>query len=214
MQTDRPVYRFLEEWAQTANAIDLSAEHTLKAEITLVRAYTDPDRHYHTHNHIARALNVANRIIDQLNLSSAHWRVIALALFFHDAGLTEEKSADLARECLPTYGRLNRVCECILATKDHDVSKALGFGYECGAVVVDSDLEILAADEDEFDEYEHRVRQEYSGVSDAIFYPARRKVMEGFLAREQMYTTPYGYHNFESRARANIRRSFGSRDWE
>jgi len=74
------------------------------------------------------------------------------------------------------------------------------------ALVVDLDLASLAAEWQVFVRNGERIRAEYSIYGDAEFDAGRRAVLEGFLARDRIYHTPWGAR-LEDRARRNLERA-------
>ena len=139
-----------------------------------------------------------------------------MALFYHDAVYethakdNEERSAELARDVLEEYCRMNdeiaaSVASLILATR-HD---ATATGGDC-RVLVDIDLSILGAQIDRFDEYERQIRFEYSWVPESDFKKGRAAVLEAFLARDTIYNTDLFQARLEERARNNLRRSLAA----
>ena len=56
--------------------------------------------------------------------------------------------------------------------------------------MTDVDLAILGQPPTIFDEYERRVRLEYSHVPETAFRAGRAKVLQTFLKRETIYRTP------------------------
>jgi predicted metal-dependent HD superfamily phosphohydrolase len=170
--------------------------------------YLEPHRAYHTPHHLRECF----ALFAEARPLCEHPGEVALALFLHDAVYeprrrdSEEASARWARQLVQEAGAgpgvVERVCELILATK-HDAKPAGGDA----AVLVDIDLAILGADPVRFDEYEAQVRREYAHVPDLLFRPGRGKILEGFLARPSIYSTPYFKDRFEARARENIARS-------
>ena len=135
-----------------------------------------------------------------------------LALWFHDAvydpkaGDNEERSAALAKRCLGDCGIARPVAEAvdslILATKNHTVRAGAD-----AAVVVDVDLSILGRDEERFGEYEEQIRREYAWVPAAVFASKRAEILEGFLARDQVFATQWFRSKYEQQARRNLEAS-------
>jgi predicted metal-dependent HD superfamily phosphohydrolase len=73
--------------------------------------------------------------------------------------------------------------------------------------VVDADLSILGTDDATFDQYERDVREEYAMFDDATYRAGRRRVLEAFLGRSSIFSTPRARELWEARARANLARS-------
>ena len=76
-----------------------------------------------------------------------------------------------------------------------------------GFALLDVDLAILGAPASIFDAYEAQVRAEYAAVPETDFRKGRRNILEGFLARNPIFHTPYFTALCELQARANLKRS-------
>lgn len=170
----------------------------------LTRAYAEPQRYYHTRQHIAECLlefDTARHLADQPE-------AVELALWFHDAVYdpkaadNEEKSAALARQCLSAGGvpqLAATVGELVMMTKSHRTESDGD-----GALIVDVDLSILGQSGPRFAEYEDQIRQEYEWVPKPIFNAKRGELLRGFLARNQIYGTRFFAAKYESQARRNL----------
>jgi predicted metal-dependent HD superfamily phosphohydrolase len=173
----------------------------------LCRAYAEPQRHYHTLQHLSECLAQAGEV-ERL---AEHPGEVMVALWFHDAVYdthtsgNEARSADWARAVVMQTGSddaANRVHGLVMATQHHAVPGS------CDArVLADVDLSILGADAARFDEYERQVREEYRHVPAFIFRRKRRAVLQGFLERPRLFNTPSYVARLEARARDNLRRS-------
>lgn len=171
----------------------------------LLAAWSEPQRHYHTLQHLGECL--------------AHFRTLAhlpehplevrLALWFHDAIYdlgrhdNEARSADWAQAEMRAAGLPLAMAERVAAlimTTCHNASPA-GTDAE---VVVDIDLWILGAPAARFDEYERQVRQEYGHLPDAIYRAGRSAILQQFLARDRLFSTEVFRERFEKQARENI----------
>jgi predicted metal-dependent HD superfamily phosphohydrolase len=105
-----------------------------------------------------------------------------------DNGLDEETRRRLYELVMVTQHN------CVPATADE-------------AVLVDTDLAILGASSARFEEYDQHIRLEYQYVPPPVYRQKRRQVLERFLARERIYTTPSYFEAFEQQARANLVRA-------
>jgi predicted metal-dependent HD superfamily phosphohydrolase len=172
----------------------------------LVRAYGEPQRHYHTLQHLRECL--------------AHWEAasplarrpeeVELALWFHDAVYdpqradNEERSAEwahasvLAAGCAPEVA--DRVAALVRATAGHEAPA----DDPDAQLLLDIDLAILGAGEARFAEYERQVRAEYAHVPEPQFRAGRARILAGFLARPRLYATQAFHDALEQRARANL----------
>lgn len=177
----------------------------------LVRRYGEPQRYYHTLEHIAACLYHLDTVADRLERAVE----VELAIWFHDAvydpdrGDNEAMSADLARDALrelkldPALGE--RVAGLILVTRHSAVSPS-----EDGRYLQDIDLAILGEKREVYDGYAARIRKEYSHVAEPYFRRGRRKVLEAFLGRERIFSTDHFFTRLEPRARENLARELGA----
>ena len=174
----------------------------------LQRRYAEPQRHYHTMQHLGECLTWFERE----KALAEHPGEVALALWFHDAIYdvhahdNEARSADWAREALLEAGAdgdaAGRVHALVMATR-HD---AVPEGRDA-ELLIDIDLSILGAERPRFDEYERQVQAEYAFVPDEVRLPRRRAILQRFLDRKAIYATARMHALLEAQARANLKRS-------
>lgn len=174
----------------------------------LAKRYSEPHRHYHTLEHLDACLRHLSGVMALLERPHE----VALALWFHDAiydvGATdnEQRSADWARECLLAAGgasdAADRVHASILVTR-HDQPAQTSDQQ----LLLDVDLAILGAPDDVFDAYERQIVDEYQSVPRAAFRRNRRRILQGFLDRPQIYHSARFLATREAQARANLQRS-------
>lgn len=174
----------------------------------LVKCYSEPHRKYHTMRHLHECFAYLERVRSFAEYAGE----VQLALWFHDAIYdtrkkdNEERSAEWARASALAAGiaddQASRIHELVMATKHN----AVPAGRDA-SVLVDIDLGILGADEARFDEYEIQVREEYSWVPGLLYRRGRRKILQEFVSRENIYSTEYFRDQCEARARSNIGRS-------
>ncbi|MDA1018222.1 MAG: N-methyl-D-aspartate receptor NMDAR2C subunit [Planctomycetota bacterium] len=184
----------------------------------LLAAHTESARVYHNHEHIADCLQQ----LDLLLAASESERVpftdsaapheVEIAIWFHDAVYdpraadNERRSADWAGSFLRDAGMaeegIDRVEADIMATRHSDPPKDVA-----EQIIVDIDLSILGRAEDEYDRYEDRIRREYAFVPDAVFCGRRSEILQSFLDRSRIFTTPFFANRFETEARRNLKRS-------
>lgn len=174
----------------------------------LVACYSEPHRKYHTIQHLDECL----RHLDGVRELAEHVNEVEVALWFHDAIYdttkkdNEKRSAEWARESVVAAGvpgeKADRIYGLVMATEHN----AVPAGRDA-EVLVDIDLGILGAAADRFDDYEVQVREEYSWVPEPLYRAARKKVLEGFVNREWIYSTPPFRSKHETQARENIARS-------
>jgi predicted metal-dependent HD superfamily phosphohydrolase len=173
--------------------------------IELQRRYGEPQRHYHTLQHLGECLSA----FDAARGLAEHPDEVELALWFHDAIYdikgheNEQRSADWARAALTDAGvaaeAAQRVHALVMATRH----TAVPSGRD-EQLLVDIDLSILGAERGRFDEYEQQIRKEYAYVPGFLFRRKRREILKGFLDRPAIYSTPYFHDALEARARENL----------
>lgn len=171
----------------------------------LVAAYQEPQRRYHTTEHLAECLALVDQHRD-LARSPAEFE---MAMWFHDAVYNvtasdnEVRSAEWARDALTGAGvspnRIGTVCQHIMATLHSALPEP---GDQ--TLLVDVDLAILGAPRARFEAYEEQVRDEYSWVPETVFRRKRSDVLTGFLKRPTIYGTSRLHALLEDSARANL----------
>jgi predicted metal-dependent HD superfamily phosphohydrolase len=142
-------------WGELAGRLGLGPE--VWADI--VAAYNEPQRHYHTMEHIAAVVTDYLSLQGQFEYSDA----ALIALFFHDIVYdparadNEERSAEVVQGLL-SGDTADRACAHILATKKHEATTP------DAALVVDIDMAILAAPWPDYLRYAENVAREYLPV--------------------------------------------------
>jgi predicted metal-dependent HD superfamily phosphohydrolase len=196
----------LDRWLRLWQAAGVSGDGAPWYE-KLTRAYVEPQRHYHTQQHVAECLAE----FDGAKHLAQQPAMVELALWFHDAvydpkaGDNEEQSAVMARNCLEASGASRlaaTVSDLVIATKSHNTE----VGPDA-ALMVDVDLSILGQGEQRFAEYEGQIREEYRWVPKLIFNSKREEILERFLARSRIYATDIFATKYEQQARRNLESS-------
>ncbi|QKS85415.1 HD domain-containing protein [Pseudomonas bijieensis] len=179
----------------------------------LIRHYCEPHRAYHNLQHLQECLRVRRCI----NAACQACAEIDLALWFHDAICAPLRSDNELRSAqwLDAVARdsglgdetRRRLYDLVMVTR-HDGAPASADE----AVLVDTDLAILGASFERFEEYDQQIRREYQFVPLPVYRQKRRQVLEGFLARGRIYTTAAYFDAFEQQARANLARAIDRLD--
>lgn len=179
----------------------------------LKERYAEPQRHYHTWDHIEALLAHYHQIVDRLNDPVA----VLWALYWHDAiydpqaGDNEDRSADLLNEMAHADladSTRHRADAIIRATKQHMIPDGLSAEDRSDmAFFLDIDLSILATADGVFKAYEDQIRQEYAFVPEEIYVQARNGILKGFLNRDRLYFSDYFHDQWEFRARENLKQS-------
>jgi predicted metal-dependent HD superfamily phosphohydrolase len=184
----------------------------------LLARHREKHRRYHTAAHVAWVI----RHVDELASVEPidHLDEVVAAAFYHDAvyeptyPANERASARLARRDLTSIGwdadAIERVASMIEAT-EHGTIESGGVPGDT-AVLLDADLAVLGADPAGYSTYVTGVRAEYRHVTDDEWRTGRAEVLEGFLERPTIYSTPTAHDRWETRARANLTSELASLD--
>lgn len=193
-----------ERWPSLWTALQLRMPEGALADRILAR-YAEPHRAYHTVQHLEECLGW----LDETRSAADEPSSVELAIWYHDAIYqprrddNEQASATLARSHLGQGGAptelIEQVCALIRWT-DHKTEPPHGDP----ALLVDIDLAILGAPPPRYAEYERQIRQEYDWVPLAVFRRGRAALLESFLARSRIFSTPYLYERLEQQARVNV----------
>ena len=175
--------------------------------------HSGPDRGYHGWSHPVALLALHADVAGSMH----HPEAVRCAILLHDAIYeprrtdNESRSAALANQMLKglvSDATLDRTIRLIEATARHAIPAGLPDDEaEDMALFLDMDLSILGAPPADFDAYETGVRHEDREVPDDAFRLGRADILEGFLARENLYFTDWGRARFEATARENLKRS-------
>jgi len=179
----------------------------------LVARYAEPQRRYHTLEHIEACLAALAKVE---RLSADERRALERAIWWHDAiydpqaADNEERSADLACEDLAAMGvpaaDQAEVARLILLTKGHAVAP----DDRLGAILVSIDLSILGAEPAAYDRYARQVREEYAHVPETLWRSGRSAVLKHFLEAPVIYPDPDFHARLEASARNNLARELAS----
>ncbi len=197
-------------WHQLMRRQKAPAQYIVPLWREILSAYTNPNRHYHTLQHLLDLFTQADQFRTQID----DFDTLELSIWYHDIIYqclrkdNEEKSALFAKYRLEAinYPRQKLVCcyDQINATKKHELdknSKDLDT-----ALLLDFDLSILGRDWATYEKYCDKVRKEYSIFPTFLYNRGRKKVLRQLLERPQLYQTNYYVENFESTARENLQR--------
>ncbi|WP_439625566.1 HD domain-containing protein [Gemmata sp.] len=196
------------QWVRLVAAFGVAPADAYPPFDRLVAAYTAPDRHYHTLEHLGEMFRVAGRL-------AAHTRdplAVQLAIWFHDAVYdprakdSEARSAALAADELTALGVPPATVEAVqrLVTATAHLLGDAPPADPDAAVVIDADLAILGAADARYRRYAADVRREYAFVPDADYRTGRAAVLRRFLARPRIYHHDVLFEEGEARARENL----------
>ena len=168
--------------------------------------YREPHRRYHTGAHIEHCLS-------QFDLASGGMHepdAVEMALWFHDAIYdiptqdNERRSAELFAARAGGRGSeqfRSTVHRLIMATAHCEPPGTLDEAF-----IVDIDLSSFGLPWEAFLRDSRAVREEFSRVTDAEFYPRQKKFLESLAARPAFCFTEFFRDLHETRARRNIER--------
>lgn len=201
--TDLYMDRLQDSWSSNWHALGCKQDTRLMDQ--LMAAYAEPQRKYHTQQHLAECLT----LFEQYAHLAARPHEVAIALWFHDAVYdlraadNEAESAAWAQAALAAavvnQDAILRVRDLIMATC-HDAVP----DDRDQQLLVDIDLAILGAEEGRFAEYEAQVREEYAWVPEPQFRQVRAGLLAQLLARPSIYNTLAFQERFEAQARQNL----------
>lgn len=187
-----------EHWNTLAARIALQGIALVGVQV--LQRYAEPHRVFHTHRHL-------RQVLDLLEQAQADTHLL-LAAWFHDAVYrpghadNEARSAELARQSLGDFGYaagdLDVVCRAVMATASHRNDTA-DF-----APLLDADLAILGAPQQEYAAYRTAIRQEFHAVPEFLFRRGRRAFLRSLLDRPAIFATQWGLARFEDNARRNL----------
>ena len=179
---------------------------------SLIRRYSEPQRRYHTVDHLAFVLDRIN----EFAVSGNDLFLVRLAAWFHDAvyaiparELTnEEASARLAVRSLIDAGMdqedINEVTRMVRLTATHMPPP----GDKNGSLLCDADLAILGSSPEDYRRYSEAIRAEYAHVPAEEFAQARLNVLMPLLQTDIFRTTKG--RRLTAAAHANLTEECGS----
>jgi len=195
--------RFQLLWRQCL--LDQCVDNSAAIHQQLVDSYSEPQRVYHTLNHIEHCLTHFDRISAQLQNPVA----VELAIWFHDviyapgANDNEQLSADLfmelTQDCFDDSLR-NTVYQHIMATL-HDGSQ---LDNNDTKFMVDIDLSSFALPWPEFSRDSDNLRKEMSCLSDEDYYRKQIAFQQNLINQPRFFKSDYFYENYEDQARRNL----------
>ncbi|MFD9123918.1 hypothetical protein [Kitasatospora sp. NPDC059571] len=172
----------------------------------LLGRWAEPQRRYHTTEHLAAVLGHVDALAD----GAADPDAVRLAAWFHDAvyrpdrSENEERSARLAERALTEAGLgaglVAEVARLVRLTVTHHPAP----GDADGEVLCDADLAVLGSAPEQYAAYAAAVREEYAFVPEEAFRSGRAAILRQLLALPALYRTPAARERFDTAARANL----------
>ncbi|MCH9671499.1 MAG: N-methyl-D-aspartate receptor NMDAR2C subunit [Gammaproteobacteria bacterium] len=171
----------------------------------LFGAYGEAHRHYHTRAHIEDCLEQ----FDRVRVDLEHPAAVEIALWYHDAVYQPRSNSNeldsvrwavgFLRNKQADHAVIERVEQLIMATLHSATPTLVDARW-----LVDIDLSILGRDERTYSRFERNVRAEYEWVPLDAFRARRAEILQSFIARERIYSSPFFYERFEAAARRNL----------
>ncbi len=193
-------------WNNLINRLNIPVFQSMQLFIIICGCYQAPGRYYHNLDHIRTCLSMLTLMEGVENREATE-----LAIWFHDivyipgCQYNEEVSAASANCFLQQLGcgqLSNDVYNLILSTKHcADISAA---GQPVNYLVADIDLAILGAAEDQFRDFEKKIRREYGFLTEQQYKRERCSILQKFLQRSYIYYTHLFRDLYEHQARRNI----------
>jgi predicted metal-dependent HD superfamily phosphohydrolase len=193
----------------TADDADLTA-----AGDYLLSRWSEPQRHYHTADHLTAVLDV----VDRFAALAPHPERVRLAAWMHDAvydpralgDANERDSAEFAAGLLATLGvpdkATGEVARLVGLTAGHSTTS----DDPDGELLCDADLAILASPDQAYADYAAAVRREYAHVPDDDFRAGRARVLVALLELPSIYRLEPLREAWEENARVNLERELRS----
>ncbi|MFB6396429.1 metal-dependent phosphohydrolase [Polymorphospora sp. 2-325] len=210
-----PVTELSARWSAAATAAGATGTAAIAAAgRDLLDRWGEPQRHYHTVDHLAAVLGVVDGQADHADRPD----LVRLAVWFHDAvydpraagDANERASAALATATLTGLGvppdAVAEVARLVLLTAGHGATPH----DRDGALLCDADLAVLAGPAADYDRYAAAVRREYAHVPDELFRAGRGAVLRHLLDLPALYRLPVLARDWEAPARTNLGRELAA----
>jgi predicted metal-dependent HD superfamily phosphohydrolase len=176
----------------------------------LLGRWSEPQRHYHTVDHLSAVLTV----VDEHSGLAPHPERVRLAAWMHDAvydpralaDSNERDSAEFAEGLLATLGVPAEVAADVARLVGLTAGHATGDDDPDGELLCDADLAVLAGDDEQYAAYTAAVRREYAHVGDDDFRAGRDQVLKALLELPTIYRLEPLRAAWEEKARANLQR--------
>ncbi len=189
--------------------LETAEDRSAEVHQRLVEGYLEPQRYYHTLQHIEHCLRMFDDCRELLQAPAA----VELAIWFHDVVYepgqpdNELRSADLYREIahgVHDEALIEHVHGLIMATLHN------GFALEGIDVeyLVDIDLSSFGLGWDEFLRDSENLRRENPHLEDSAYYRNQGYFQNRLLERPRFFLSDFFYQRYETQARNNLARYF------
>ena len=181
--------QFKSHWLRFSSQLSIEQDVSQTLLNTLITAYKEPQRAYHTVQHIAECLAHFQNIQSSLNDSIA----VETAIWFHDAVYdpkasdNELQSAELMKSVCNEFlseQQIEKVYQWIIATQKHQPSD----DHDLNSLL-DIDLAILGSNAERFAEYQQQIQFEYAWVESDVYKVKRKQVLQQFEQMNPIYQT-------------------------
>lgn len=199
-----------EKWKMLTS---FSKKEELKEQLweEIVYRYSGQHRHYHNLNHIAHLYTLLDKYIDKITNPA----VVGFAILYHDAVYdtyssdNEEQSAAFAeahlRQLHVNTALIDNVKIFIEATKDHIMPEGAALKEDL-SLFLDFDMAILGVDEEMYNLYSEKIREEYAKYPDPLYKEGRKLALRKVLAAKNIFYTNDFRQEMEQKAHENINR--------
>lgn len=199
----------LDRWLCLMNAWGFGANR--ETFDSLLAAYSEVGRHYHTEEHILACLRHMDGCKEEIDSP----REVEVALWFHDAiykpfsSRNEKESADWAvsflKGCEAAGDEVDRVRRLVMVTEHNAPARTRDERF-----LIDFDLSILGEAPDTYESFERNIREEYRLVPSFLYRKKRAAILRGFLERPKIYTSGCFPEEVEAQARRNLSKAISN----
>lgn len=208
-----PIEALEARWLALASNLNIVTEHAARWWDEIHRCHSEPQRRYHTLEHLAELLSFLDSPFGE-PIETHRRSLVELAIFFHDivydpkSATNEEDSADLYRRFAAEVGlpdsTSTTVSLWILWTKAHAAPAGTA---EDALLFLDFDMAILSKPWKSYYLYAAQVRQEYEFIPEEVYRVKRPEYFRRQLSdTSHRFYLSKGLAHFEERARRNLAR--------
>ncbi|MGD1853834.1 MAG: hypothetical protein ACFB2W_06230 [Leptolyngbyaceae cyanobacterium] len=201
-----------ERWQRLCQQLTIQNQSAISQEFErIAAAYQEPQRAYHTAQHINECLAIMDGAA--LTLGPHAQATLEMALWYHDLVYQPQKADNEQQSAVraSTFLRANGVSDTlveeitllVMATC-HSTPSLSKTKTALTDWIVDIDLAILGAAPQRFTQYEAQIRQEYAWVPISVYRSKRIKVLTQFLESAAIYRSSFFQQRFEAQARENL----------
>ena len=173
----------------------------------ILEHYTKKWKYYHNLNHIYSYVE----LFDKYNNNIQNYKnEFLISIFFHDIiyipcrNDNEEESINLFNkfysEANPKNLNKEKIIRFISETKNH----TLNIYHNDDELNYFLDMDMYILSEENWEDYENKIRKEYSYINDIEYKNGRLKFLQSCLNKDKIYRTKIFYDSFEQKARSNI----------